>query len=134
MEFKPKSRKKKLVDVIYPFFADLAQQYSPEAALSTCRYVLSRGDEAIKAPHIAACIVIWDSHHPEETSLTSYDLLWALDMLEENISTQINDRERAYRESNNPRARMRLIQGGLSKNPDIPYVDMNTVVHEYPDF
>lgn len=62
------------------------------------------------------------------------ELLWALELLDDHISKQLKKLEFDRIRAGKPEAKMRVINGGLSKNPAIPYVDMDSLVHEYLDF
>ncbi len=134
MNTRPKTRQQKLLDVLYPFFGDIASNYNESQPLIVCRHLRKLGEELIDDPWIQPFLVNWDARHPEEDNLSLFEIHWGLKNFDDNISTQLLEFEKKLRAQNSPRARLRVINGGLSKNPAIPYVDPMHIVHEYEDY
>lgn len=132
MDFHPKTRQQKLLEALYPFFGDIAAEAVQDSyALRVCRHVQALKENAIRSQVIRPFVELWDRDYPEENPLDNDDLLWALSMLEEHLSTQIKKIELAFIYSTSTRAKLQVINGGLSDNPDRPYVDKERLVHEY---
>ena len=132
MEYKPKSRQQKLAEAIYPFFGDLASKANEdEYALRVCRHLQALKEDAIDSQHIASLINIWHSEYPEESSLTNDELLQSLGMLDDHISKQLRCFQQQYVRIRSPRAILKIINGGLSENPDRPYVKTEYMLGDY---
>ena len=131
MHFEPKSRQQKIVEKLYPYFGDLADNANQdEYAQKICRHLLLLQANAIHSEHIAPFITIWDSEHPEENSLTDEELIWALEMLNDHITSQLRDIQLKLIATNNSRARFRVINGGMSESPDRAYPHSKKLGHE----
>ena len=114
MNFDTRSREKKLVEALYPYFGELAAKTGDDAnALRLCRHLLALKDTAISSTHILGFLDVWNSTHPEENYLTNKELLWAVGMLEKNIASQMRRNEKVLILDQAPKARLRIIQGGL---------------------
>ena len=134
MNIRPKTRQQKLLDVLYPFFSDMADEYTQDQPLIVCRHLRKLGEEAVNDPWILPFLVRWDSQHPEEDDMSLFELHWVLKNFDTNISAQIRKYEKGLRAKHSPKARLRLINGGLTDNPTIPYVGPAQAVYEYDDY
>jgi len=131
MNFKDKSRKQKLAEVILPFFNRLNSQSDGDGqAMLVSQHLLSLNEKAIDDARIKPFLKIWSSSYPEEKALTNGELLRELTSVCNVLSVGEEKDRGAVDEANRQKVQLRVIQGGLSKNPDIPYVDMEQVVHE----
>ncbi|MFK7861063.1 MAG: hypothetical protein AB8B64_19760 [Granulosicoccus sp.] len=132
-----KNRKQKLVGAIFPFFGDLSTCVGgDEYALSVCRHLQAMKEHAIEDKWIASFIGIWHAQYPEEDSLTNNELLWALNSIDAHFAGKIKEANLTLIATNHPAAKLKLVHGGLSETPDIPYVNLNRdlQVHEFADF
>ena len=126
MNFDPKTREQKILQSLFPYFGDMASEADEdEYALRVCRHVLNLRQNAIKSKYIADYIVVWGSEYPEENSMTNEELIWGLELLDEHISNQLREIQLQLVASNSPIARFKVIDGGRSKNPAIPYVNVD---------
>ena len=131
MNFDPKSRQQKIVEKLYPYFGELADKADEdEYALKICRHLLLLQGNAIHSDYVAPLITIWDAEHPEENSLTDEELIWGLEMLNDHITSQLREIQLKLVNSNNPRARFKVINGGMSATPDLPYPNTKKLGHE----
>lgn len=122
MENEEKSRQEKLFGKLYPYFGDLARGSSgDEYALRVCRHLLCLRDNAISSKHIAGFIDIWNSEHPEEDELRNDELLWALDSVDDCISSHVRNNQLQQTRTNSPFARFKLIKGGRPEKAADPY-------------
>ena len=122
MEHNSVSRERKLVELVYPHFGKLAFDAREDAyAQRVCRHLLALKQDAIDDPAMIDIIVAWDRDHPEEDVLTNEDVLWVMHQLDAHMSTQLRHIEIGFIETGSTRARMRIINGGLSDKPDRPY-------------
>lgn len=117
----PVSRPQKIVNHLFPFFGDLAQQHRSDfRALSICKSLLALEGAALQAPVIKPLLKTWHDECPEEYPLEEHELKWALLELESHLSRQLhelNDRmlDEVGRKPRKPK--LRLIQGGMPAKP-----------------
>lgn len=113
----PVSREQKIVDRVYPFFGELAQQHQSDIrALTICEKLIALNGFALQARVIAPLLDIWQSECPEEDDLQEYELHWALLSLQSHLSKQLHDihtRRSELAETRPARPKLRLIQGGM---------------------
>jgi len=132
MIFNHRSRQQKLVEALYPFFGDIVanNQGSDLAGLRVCRHLQALKERAIDDPAIKPFLILWDRDHPEENPLTNDELIWALESLDDHISSTLRELDRQLIIQMSPRAKLSVINGGLSKNPAIPYVPLSEATYD----
>jgi|GEM_PF-1816063 len=131
MNSRDKFRQQKLAEAILPFFNRLSSENGRDGqAMLVCRHLLSLNDKAIEDIHLDPFLKVWASNHPEEEVLNNGELLRALRSVRNTLLTRVEDNPKSCDSTNSQQVHLRVIQGGLSKNPDIPFVDMEQVVHE----
>ena len=113
MDFRPKSRQQKLLDVMFPYFAAMDTEFTDEEfPLRVCRHLLALKTRAIDNHYVLSFIDIWNSEHPEEEELTNSELIWGLLKFDEVMTHRLNERHKAWIASNSTRAKLRVINGG----------------------
>ena len=114
---RPVSRPQKIVDRVFPFFGQLAQQHNSDTrALSICKQLIALNGTALKAPVITPLLDTWQNECPEEEDLLEHELHWALLELEAHLSKQLHDihtRRPEPPRKKPARPKLRLIQGGM---------------------
>lgn len=129
MDFNPKTREEKLIGEIYPFFYDFAENNSgDDHALLISRHLLAMAENAIHDQHIAPFLIIWARDYPEEDSLESHELLWALENYEISMTATTEKALRDWIDATSTRAKLHVINGGLSRKPDRPYTPSEYIV------
>lgn len=78
-------------------------------------------DDALEDDMFRSFNVIWDSEHPEEDPIQVAELQWGLGILESDMRKQMRNAELRRIRQHDPRAWLRVVNGGLSENPAIPY-------------
>lgn len=132
MHTEPKSRQLKLVDALFAYFGDMTTEVAEDShTLRIGRHLLTLGDELMSNHFILPFIDVWNAEHPEEEELTRRELRWALDIYDTNMTQLTQERHQSRLDTDSTRAKLRVINGGLSNQPDRPYVPPQDIVHEY---
>jgi len=144
-------RRKKILRTVHTFFHDFSEKNcGKHHALIICRDLIRCNESALQDTLAIPFLRAWQHKHPEEPALDSSEFLWALHAAQSTIENTIdkkyrdwlvNDRKRASlrlirgksqvssakSDSDSNRAKQsstkfRVVNGGLSSNPDLPYV------------
>jgi len=112
--FSPRSREQKLVDILYPYFGQIAHaQRSDHKALEICQALIEDEATALTSHVMAPFLDAWSRDCPEEVDVKPAELTWALRSLESHISKQLYQIETGGTQNPVPtRSKLRVIQGG----------------------
>lgn len=132
MHTESKTRQQKLVDALFAYFGDMAAEVPGDAhTLRICHHLLTLGDEVMNAHTVLFFVDVWNSEHPEEDELTSREVRWALEIFDTTMTQRIKERRKALLDAKSTRPKLRVINGGLSANPDRPYMPPRNSVQDY---
>jgi len=149
------NRRNKIQRAINSFFHDFSEENcGKHHALIVCRDLIRCNESAIHNTLASPFLGAWQHMYPEEPALDSSEFLWALHVAQSKIENTIdekyrdwlvNDRKRASlsivsnkllvssaksssesNHANGANAKFRIINGGLSSEPDIPFVRPKT--------
>ena len=132
MNTEPKSRQDKLVDAIFAYFGDKANELPEDAQTQRISsYLLTLGDELMGNHYTLSFIDLWNCEYAEEEEVTREEVLWALQIFNTSMSQKLQGRHQTHPDSRNTRPKLRVINGGLSAKPDRPYVAPEDIVEDY---